>query len=109
LGSGASAPKPEVRRATWPWPGWVFMVDFQHFGFHGPGAAETPAAGGHFFDESELDVVDGGEAGDEEVEEGLEGVGGFVADEDLAGEEGVADGVTAGCGFATRGFWVRWT
>jgi len=77
---------------------------FEHLGFHGPGAAETPGGGGHFFDEAELDVIDGSPLGDGDVEEFFECGGRFGADENLASEETVAAGVAGGMGLAGGGF-----
>ena len=62
----------------------------EHLGFHGPGAAEAPETGGHFLEHAEFEVIDRGEALDEEVAEGAEGFGIFLADEDGFGEESVA-------------------
>jgi hypothetical protein len=71
---------------------------FEHFGFEGPGAAEAPVGGGEFLDEAELEIVDGGEALDEDVAEGLEVLRGLVADENLFGKEALSDGISGRVG-----------
>jgi hypothetical protein len=62
-------------------------------GFDGPGAAHAPEGGGHFLDDAELDAVDGAEALDVLVEEGVEVLAGLVGQDDAPGERAVADGV----------------
>jgi hypothetical protein len=76
---------------------------FEHFGFEGPGAAETPVGRGEFLDEAVFEIVDGGEALEEDVAEGFEVVGRLVADEDLFGEEILASGNGDGAGLAFGG------
>jgi len=76
---------------------------FEHFGFEGPGAAESPVGGGEFLDEAVLEIVDRGEALEEDVAEGLEVAGGLIADEDLLGEQAVAGSVGGGAGLAFGG------
>jgi hypothetical protein len=76
---------------------------FEHFGFESPGATEAPVGGCEFLDEAELEIVDGVEALDEDVPEGLEVAGALVADEDLFGEKAVAHGIGGGAGFAFGG------
>jgi hypothetical protein len=72
-------------------------------GLDGPAAADAPLADDHLLDVAELDGVAGVVAGDEVVEEGAEGGGGLVLEDDGAGEEAVADGVRGGTLFALRG------
>ena len=62
-------------------------------GFHGPGAAQAPDGDDHFFDDGELDVVDGVVAADVLVEVGVEALAGLIAQDDSLGEQAVADGV----------------
>jgi hypothetical protein len=76
---------------------------FEHFGFEGPGAAEAPVGGCELFDEAVFEIVDGGEALEEDVAEGFEVLGGLVADEDLFGEQAMADGIGGSAGLAFGG------
>jgi hypothetical protein len=42
---------------------------FEHFGFEGPGVAEAPVGGGELLDEAVFEIVDRGEALEEDVGE----------------------------------------
>jgi hypothetical protein len=78
-------------------------VDFEieDAGFGGDDAGEAPVDGGEAADETELGLVDGLEAADEGLEEGVEGLLIFAAED--AGELGVAavlEAVQSGAGLA---------
>jgi hypothetical protein len=66
---------------------------FEDAGLDGPGAALAPAGGDHLLDGAELDVVDRAEPFEELSEKLAEAVAVLVGEDDLGGEEPVADGV----------------
>jgi len=59
---------------------------FEHTGFGSPGAAETPVGSDHLLDHAELHAVDGLQAVEMVVENGLETLGRFIAHDDLTGQ-----------------------
>jgi len=75
----------------------------EEIGFDGPGAAHAPIGGGHFFDHAHLDVIEGSEAIDELVKQGLEALAGFIGENDALGGEAVAQGVAGRGGLSLRG------
>ncbi len=66
---------------------------FEHAGFESPGAAETPVGSDHFLDHAELHAIGGLQAIEVIAEDGLETLGRFVAHDDLACKQSVADGI----------------
>ena len=72
--------------------------------FHSPSAAEAPRGGGHFLDEAGLDAIVRQEAFEVIVDQFAEGLGGFVLEEDEAGEESVGEGIAGGAAFALGGY-----
>ncbi len=76
---------------------------FEHTGFESPGAAETPVGSDHLLDHAELHAIDGLQAVEMIVEDGLETLGRFIAQDDLAGQQSMADGVLRGASLALRG------
>ena len=65
-------------------------------GFDGPGAAQAPASGDHFFDHVEFEVVGGLEAIDVLGEECLKRFGRFVFENQAAGQKAVAQSILGG-------------
>jgi hypothetical protein len=76
---------------------------FEDGGFDGIEAAETPAGGGHGFDEFALNRVGGLEAGEEGIEKNFEFVGGFGGEDDGVGGESVTEAVGGGARAAGGG------
>ncbi|MFN7999301.1 MAG: hypothetical protein U0Q18_37130 [Bryobacteraceae bacterium] len=70
--------------------------------FHGPGAAQAPGGGDHFFDETLIHSVAGGEAGLVLGGNDIEALTGFAGEHDAFGEQAVADGVLRRARFAFR-------
>jgi hypothetical protein len=75
-----------------------------HSGFDAAGAAMPPFRDDDIDDELALDVVDGLEALEEDVEQTVELFGSFVGKDDAFSSEPVLDGVEGGARFAFRGF-----
>jgi hypothetical protein len=66
---------------------------FEHAGFESPSAAETPVGSDHFLDHAELHAIGRLEAIEVIAEDSLETFGRFVAHDDLAGKQSMADGI----------------
>jgi hypothetical protein len=66
---------------------------FEHAGFDGQGAAETPVGGDHFLHHGELHAVGGLEAIEVVIHDRLETFGRFILHNDLVGEEAMAGGI----------------
>lgn len=62
-------------------------------GFHGPDAAEAPGGGDHLLDKAEFDAIGGREPSEMLMEEGFEALLRLVGEDEVLGEEPVADGV----------------
>jgi hypothetical protein len=75
-----------------------------HSGFDAAGAAVPPFGNDDIDDELALDVVDGLEALEEDVEETVELFGSFIGKDDAFGSEPMLDSVEGGPRFAFRGF-----
>jgi hypothetical protein len=64
---------------------------FEHAGFQGPGAAETPVCAYHFLDQAELDAIGRLEALEVVIEDFLETLQRFIVHDELASEQAVAE------------------
>ena len=73
---------------------------FDHMGFEGPGAAETPERSHHFLNEAELDAIGGLEALEVLGEDGFEALGGLIFEENAAGQQSVAQSILGRTAFA---------
>lgn len=71
--------------------------------FDGGEAVEMPTGRGHDGDDVGFEGGLGTELLDVSVEDGVVFGTGFVVEDELAGEEAVADGIAGGAGFAARG------
>ena len=76
----------------------------QEVALDGHGAALAPVGGNHFLDEAQFDIVEGAEAGDVHLEEGLEELAIFGLQDHAAGEQAVADSVLGRAGLACWSF-----
>ncbi len=83
--------------------GAVFGFVADDGAFETPGAEATPAGDGHAVDDVFFDFVGGLELGAEGFEDAGEALGGFVGQDDGAGEEAVFGGIAGGVGFALGG------
>jgi hypothetical protein len=69
----------------------------------GPGAALAPVGGGHLFDHSELDAIDGSEALQVKADQGFEVLAVFLGENDAIGKEAVAHRIGRGAALSFRG------
>ena len=79
---------------------------FKLAGFDCPGAAEAPVRSDHLFDHAEFHAIGGLEAAEVVRHDGFETRGGFVVQDDVAGQETVAGGILRRPPFAIRGEWT---
>jgi len=80
------------------------QVAFEHAGFDAGNALQAPVGGGHLLDQEFLEGAGGVEVFFEGSLELKEGVGVFVGENGVSGEETVFDGIAAGGGFAFGSF-----
>jgi len=81
-----------------------FHLGIEGAHFDGAGAAGPPIGGNHFFDDGELDCVDGLKTGHVGIVDFAKGIGIFVAEQQALGENAVFEGVLGRPGFALGSF-----
>ncbi len=73
---------------------------FDEAGFDGPKAMHAPVGGDHLLEEGGLDGIGVGEADEIVLDEGVEALRGFAADDDVAGESPMFERVPGGALFS---------
>ena len=79
---------------------------FEEASFDGPGAAETPVGSDHLLDHAELHAIGGLETSEVVIHHGFEPLRGFLAHDDMPGEQAVTDGILRRTPFAFGGKWT---
>ncbi len=75
---------------------------FEQAGFDGPEAMHAPVGGDHLLEEGGLDGIRVGEADEIVLDEGVEALRRFAADDDVAGESPMFERVPGGALFSFR-------